>query len=271
MLKTIITALFLFVSVATMATGQTVVVDRAPDASLLGGGIAGGIFTDRAGEEVSALTVVTFDSNVTIGAVTVFTTNFGSAIPSVGYPVGDTSPAVLNIFTGSTLGAGDDTLSGGDFVSNAVSAEYTAVSTGLEVSVTGQSISLAAGTYLIGITPTLEFAVNGQEFFQDAGTAGLTTFLNNPGGALFLPDPETLNASDLDLPTAFTGMAIRIETQSDVLLGDVNMDGVVDLLDIAPFVDAIINGIFIPEADVNGDGVVDLLDINPFVDLILGN
>ena len=53
-------------------------------------------------------------------------------------------------------------------------------------------------------------------------------------------------------------------------LGDVNMDGVTDLLDVAPFVDAITLGTFICEADVNEDGVVDLLDVAPFVAILTG-
>ena len=52
------------------------------------------------------------------------------------------------------------------------------------------------------------------------------------------------------------------------MLGDVNGDGSVDLLDVAPFVDAITAGTFIPAADINGDGAVDLLDVAPFVALL---
>ena len=54
------------------------------------------------------------------------------------------------------------------------------------------------------------------------------------------------------------------------ILGDVNQDGVVDLLDVGPFVMALLNGTFIPEADLNEDGIVDLLDVEPFVALLSG-
>ena len=53
-----------------------------------------------------------------------------------------------------------------------------------------------------------------------------------------------------------------------VLVGDVNGDGQVDLLDVAPFIEAITSGTFVAEADINGDGSVDLLDVGPFVDLL---
>ena len=54
------------------------------------------------------------------------------------------------------------------------------------------------------------------------------------------------------------------------LLGDVNCDGSVDLLDVGPFVDLLTGGGFSPKADVNGDGAVNLLDVGPFVELLTG-
>lgn len=53
------------------------------------------------------------------------------------------------------------------------------------------------------------------------------------------------------------------------LLGDVNCDGVVDLLDVQPFVDLITSGDFSVKADINQDGAVDLLDVAPFVELLV--
>ena len=55
-----------------------------------------------------------------------------------------------------------------------------------------------------------------------------------------------------------------------VLIGDVNGDGVVNLLDVAPFVEALADGTFVPEADINQDGTVDLLDVAPFVQILAG-
>ena len=52
------------------------------------------------------------------------------------------------------------------------------------------------------------------------------------------------------------------------LLGDINGDGLINLIDVAPFVNLLNAGIFQLEADINQDGVVDLLDIAPFVDLL---
>ena len=54
------------------------------------------------------------------------------------------------------------------------------------------------------------------------------------------------------------------------MLGDVNLDGNVNALDIHPFVNLLINGDFQNEADINQDGIVNLLDIGPFVELLSG-
>ena len=52
--------------------------------------------------------------------------------------------------------------------------------------------------------------------------------------------------------------------------GDLNEDGVVSLLDVSPFVEALTSGETLCQADINGDGLVDLLDVGPFVELISG-
>lgn len=55
-----------------------------------------------------------------------------------------------------------------------------------------------------------------------------------------------------------------------IVLGDINCDTQVNLLDVAPFVELLSSGSFQSEADLNGDGSVDLLDVQPFVDLLVG-
>ena len=54
-------------------------------------------------------------------------------------------------------------------------------------------------------------------------------------------------------------------------LGDVNCDAKVDLLDVAPFVELLTNGLFSHKADLNQDGVLDALDIAPFIDRLIGS
>lgn len=60
------------------------------------------------------------------------------------------------------------------------------------------------------------------------------------------------------------------EPDMGFVLGDVNCDGVVNLLDVQPFVELISNGLFNPKADINEDGVVNLLDVGGFIELVGG-
>ena len=57
---------------------------------------------------------------------------------------------------------------------------------------------------------------------------------------------------------------------SQFALGDLNQDGSVNLLDVAPFIDAISFGTPTNEGDINCDGTVNLLDVAPFVSLLAG-
>ena len=57
---------------------------------------------------------------------------------------------------------------------------------------------------------------------------------------------------------------------TSVLLGDVNLDGEVNGLDVDPFVDRLLNGPDQAEADMNQDGTVNGLDVDPFVAAIVG-
>ena len=54
------------------------------------------------------------------------------------------------------------------------------------------------------------------------------------------------------------------------LLGDLNCDGMVDLLDVGPFVDLLAASGFSDKADINQDGEFNLLDVGPFVSLLSG-
>ena len=52
----------------------------------------------------------------------------------------------------------------------------------------------------------------------------------------------------------------------DFLCGDINQDGFVTFLDIAPFIDLLTNDTFQVEADFNNDGLVTFLDIAGLID-----
>ena len=53
-----------------------------------------------------------------------------------------------------------------------------------------------------------------------------------------------------------------------VLLGDVNLNGTVDCIDITPFISILFSGGFQAEADLNLSGSVNFLDIFPFIGIL---
>ena len=62
-----------------------------------------------------------------------------------------------------------------------------------------------------------------------------------------------------------------MEAVSPPLLGDVNRDGVVNFLDIAPFINLLANpNVFQEEGDLNEDSVINFLDISPFIQVLAG-
>ena len=62
---------------------------------------------------------------------------------------------------------------------------------------------------------------------------------------------------------------VTLQFNSDVIrVGDVNLDGAVDFLDISPFIQALTSGAFQSEADINKSGEVDFLDIAGFIALL---
>ena len=56
-----------------------------------------------------------------------------------------------------------------------------------------------------------------------------------------------------------------------LIQGNLNGDGVIDILDIIALVNMILNGEYSVIADWNEDGVVNILDIIIYVNIILGN
>ena len=79
-------------------------------------------------------------------------------------------------------------------------------------------------------------------------------------------DGDLILMSDID---AWFGVSVRgVKDVPQVLLGDVNGDGLVNSLDVSPFVALIPNGGFSLTTDLNQDGLVNLLDIDPFVLLL---
>ena len=60
-------------------------------------------------------------------------------------------------------------------------------------------------------------------------------------------------------------------SDSDVLLGDMNNDGIINILDIIAVVNIVLVSDYDSTADLNGDNVVNVLDIIAVVNITLGS
>ena len=88
--------------------------------------------------------------------------------------------------------------------------------------------------------------------------------LDYPGGKLYL------NGSEFDGPSGDSDSPFRTHViPITVVLGDSNLDGVVNFFDISPFINFLFFG-YQTESDINEDGIVDFFDITPFIQLLSG-
>ena len=72
--------------------------------------------------------------------------------------------------------------------------------------------------------------------------------------------------------TCLVDPVVEPEPEPDpVLLGDCNLDGVVDFLDIPSFIEILRSGGFLEQADCNLDDVVNFLDIPSFIDILVNS
>jgi len=63
-------------------------------------------------------------------------------------------------------------------------------------------------------------------------------------------------------------VSVTLVSNPNIILGDVDQNGVVDFADIAPFIEVLATGIFLAEADVNQDGIVNFGDISAFIEIL---
>lgn len=127
---------------------------------------------------------------------------------------------------------------------------------------------------------TLNFSVFGDSSVNSAAGVTGTDEVINIGDPVQVENftdesPFTRHLSQIQfLNGSFYNMTDHNLTVTEVIppgiLGDVNCDGFVNLLDVSPFIDLISTGQFSDKADINQDGFVNLLDVAPFIFLLSG-
>ena len=123
---------------------------------------------------------------------------------------------------------------------------------------------------------SFDILVDGELVLETTGDDAFIDDLGDLAGLTIPAGSEITFAVDGVLETATEGPAtsLRIERftveivpepEPEVLLCDVNTDGVVNFLDISPFIGVLSSGGDQAEADCNEDGIVSFLDIAPFI------
>ena len=118
----------------------------------------------------------------------------------------------------------------------------------------------------------------GNAFSSDALLMDPTTeFTGSPESLYILFEPTGSISSFSDVafgdndgvptgPVAFSIVIVEVEPP---LLGDLNQNGEVNFLDIAPFIQRLTTGTFQVEADINQNGEVNFADISPFIEILV--
>lgn len=121
------------------------------------------------------------------------------------------------------------------------------------------------------IQVTINSEVVGNPFFTPASRAvwEKNSFVWNSGSS------TTANIELVNQTSNFVGNDFAIddisftEVPAPVILGDVNMDGVVNFSDIPAFIAVLSSGEFQAEADADESGEVDFSDIPPFIEILI--
>ena len=113
-----------------------------------------------------------------------------------------------------------------------------------------------------------------------ADASGIQTFSCSATRGVNLPQDQFIVGESIDISankpaganvastTQINALQLRNLSVGDVVLGDANCDGIVNFLDISPFIQLLTNGPFKAEADINESGTVDFLDIAPFIGIL---
>lgn len=140
----------------------------------------------------------------------------------------------------------------------------------------GPAGSMTTAAYVRILNPLNGFEIVFEQFFDTTDATfdwseGNTINVTIDAGwdQFFIQYGFNNNGTNFD-PSGIYYDNVQFGIAVDCILGDLNGDGQVNLLDIQGMVDAVISGKFVCEADINEDGEVNLIDIGPFVTLLSG-
>ena len=174
---------------------------------------------------------------------------------------------IISIFQERTISAAD--------IGNTI--EFSWVADGNSSGPTGDTLTQA---FLLTLDSSNNFALTNELVFDTTTTAdgalatnSLTLDLTNP-----LLEGQILQFGFRNTASGFNGSAVDydnvqllVSSTPVCLLGDVDLSGAVNFLDITPFISVLSGGTFQCEADVDESGEVDFADISAFLSILSGS
>ena len=76
---------------------------------------------------------------------------------------------------------------------------------------------------------------------------------------------------DADGNETIESMEQCISFEDDIMLGDINEDGILNILDIVTIIQLVLVDDFNPNADMNEDGILNILDIVTLIQVVLNS
>jgi len=244
-----------------------------------------GVLTSFAEAQIIPLTIDSTQSSVSISIGGAPSTSQISGdltidLQSSGPPAGNVQITDLNVFVDESLSFTpfpfvNATTSPGDVA-------LSMVTPGPPGTVAGNSFSQLDNsfTFVGDLDVSDPFGIAGGNQAVDLSTIDLNLFdfdsvsITQSGNVITVSSSLTFNEAialggfgvPVIINASFTASGI---VPVAVLLGDVNLDGGVDFLDVAPFIALLIDGQFQAEGDIDDSGVVDFLDVGPFIDILM--
>ena len=165
-----------------------------------------------------------------------------------------------SIGTGNFIGEIGTTAFDGLAELRSLTTETNAVQ--LDLSVFDGPVAIPANPVEVHAPPNLELAAEGDAIDRGLALAGF-----NDGFTGDAPDLGAFEDGQV-IPVYGVGGSIEPADPAPILLGDCNLDGFVNFLDISPFISILSGSTYLDQADVNRDGVVNFLDISPFISVL---
>ena len=225
------------------------------------------------GMDIEAGGTLNLTENATFGGSTIAgVVNMSGGTAGFSYTV--QNGGVFNLM-GGEIGTGQLTVEDGGTINHTGGnlGFNTDIESGGVLNISGGSFGASIAFVDLDVADGGTVNFTGTEFLIDGApiaglTPGTTVNITDRGvltGTLVDGSPVEFNLSNGGNDIFAPDSTVTVTIASSILLGDVNLDGVVDFLDISPFIVLLSTQAFQLEADINEDGTVDFLDISPFI------